>query len=282
MSGRAKRNIYLFAEVALFLIACAAGLGVAALFSHRLLQGGSSAGVVLRILFAFVAAFIVLLADLPVFVHELGHLCFGACAGMKVKSFHVKFLFRHGGGGFSEFVPRKETHLRGKLIATALGGSVFDLLFGGALYALTFTLPNGFWAIFCAVSAPFFLWEGIRALIPAELATGKTDGGILLGIMLHRAEEEVALRVLIAQTIEERGEEIPASLLYDMPAIREDAPVFHALLLLRARIHFRKGEVAEGEATLARLLEIEELGEETRAQIEEIEEERKKSALDGR
>ena len=139
------------------------------------------------------------------------------------------------------------------MIVFALGGGVFNLIIGGALLALYLCLPYHSGLLFCGLLSLFLLYEGIRALVPCELVAGKTDGGVLLGLMKKAPEEEVMLRVLEAQGILYRNSfaQIKKELLFETPVVREDFPAFAALLLLRLQYLLYHRE--DAQAVLERL-----------------------------
>lgn len=259
MSGRTKRILYTVLDWALWLAALG---GAAAMFATvppsfgvaEYLAGG----------FALVAAVVL---QIPALVHELGHVIFGLSAGMKLVS--VRFSpFGGSTAGATEMFPKNGKHIRAKALCFTLGGGLFDLLFGGALLALFLCLPYHAALLFCGMCALFFLAEGIRAFLPAELAAGKTDGAVAYGILAGKSEEDILLRVMEAQGILYRGTfaEIPRGLLFDTPTVREDLPAFHALLLLRVQFELFNGRAEEARGVLKRLSS---LSEELSAEAEE-------------
>ncbi len=264
MSGRAKRIVYIAGNCILCLLAFAATVWIA-LF-NAFYQGP------IFLIVPVIAWGLAWALRLTAVVHELGHLVFGAFAGMKCVSVTLSY-FRIGGGkirpvnpayaGAIEAFPRNGNHVRGKFFALAVGGAVVNLIVGGVLLALYFALPLHPATVFCGMLAPFMIYEGCAALIPAELPAGKTDGAILLGLMKKTPEEEVMLRVLAAQGILYRGSfsDIPRPLLFDVPVVREDLPAFAALILLRTQYLLFEGNREEAEETLVRLDEIEDLPE---------------------
>ncbi len=260
MSGRGKRIVYMIGNGILCLLAFAATVWIALV--NAFYQGPVS------LIISVVAWGLACAVRLTAVVHELGHLVFGALAGMKCVSVTLSY-FRIGGGkikpvnpayaGAIEAFPRKGKHVRGKFFALASGGSVVNLIVGGMLFALYFAFPLHTATVFCGMLAPFMVYEGCVALIPAELPAGKTDGKILLGLIKKAPEEEVMLRVLTAQGILYKGlfSDIPRELLFDVPVVREDLPAFLALMVLRIEYLLFMGEQAGAEEQYARLEEIE-------------------------
>lgn len=237
MSGRTKRKLYFVFDLLLWVCAIA---GAAVILLTTPKEAPDTWDMIAC--FGFVLC---VLFRIPVLVHELGHLLFGLLAGMKPISFTVSLFQISGEGvkfigwsktaGATEMIPRSGKGVRARMIVFALGGGIFNFIVGGALLALYLCLPYHSGLLFCGLFSLFSLYEGIRALIPCELAAGKTDGGVLLGLFKKSPEEEVMLRVLEAQGILYRNSfaQIKRELLFDAPVVREDLPAFAALLLLR-------------------------------------------------
>ena len=236
MSGRGKRILYHVIDIALWLCA------VACIVLFILFTTPKKAPDLAEFL-AFDAVIICILLRIPVLVHELGHLLFGLMVGMRPAAFIFSGFSISSKGihyvgskavGMTAMYPRNGKSVRGKTLAFSFGGSVFGLLVGAALLALYFALPYHPALLFCAFLALFVIYEGIRALIPAELSAGKTDGAVIRGILKHSPEEEIMLRVLTAQGILFKGTfaDLPRELLYDVPVVREDLPAHRALLEL--------------------------------------------------
>lgn len=249
MSGRTKRKLYFVFDLLLW--ACAiAGAAVILLTTPK--EAPDTWDMI-----ACFGLVICVLLRIPVLVHELGHLVFGLLAGMKPISFAVSFVRFSGDGvkfigwsktaGATEMIPRSGNAVRARMTVFALGGGVFNLLVGGALLALYLCLPYHSGLLFCGLFSLFSLYEGIRALVPCELAAGKTDGGVLLGLIKNSPEEEIMLRVLEAQGILYRNSfaQIKRQLLFEIPVVREDLPAFAALLLLRLQYLLYHGEDAQ-------------------------------------
>ncbi len=248
MNGQGKRAVYR----ALDLILLAAEIGgiVAVLLTAPF--GSPNLGEYLAVGGCVVA----ILAGIPVLIHECGHMLFGSLAGMKLASFRFSSVFsRAKTAGATEMYPAKETHIRGRMICFTLGGAALNLMVGIPLFVPYFVLPYHPARLFCVLFSFANLYEGLRAVIPAELSAGKTDGAVLRGVIRRDAEEEIALRVLTAQGILNRKtfSEVPRALLFDAPVVREDLPAFHALLFLRMQKQLWEGE--DASASFDRLRE---------------------------
>ena len=129
-------------------------------------------------------------------------------------------------------------------------------MLGVLFLALYFTLPYHPALLFFAVLALFCIQEALSELLPAQLLAGNTDGMTLAELAAHEGETEVALRVMRAQCrIKKEGiASLPRELLYDVPVVREDAPVFSELMKLRiawCEAHSDKDGAAAARARLS-------------------------------
>lgn len=247
MSGSKKRWIYYLCDLLFY---AAAVTAAATVFLETVPQPPQAVD-----FFALSFFLLALIFNLPALLHEAGHLLFGLCAGMKLAGFHYRPFSRSS----TEMFPKDQSHVRTKFLIFAFGGAIFNLLLGGAFYAVYFCLDYHPALLFLGLMAPFLLYEGIRALLPAELPAGKTDGAVILGVLKGEPEEDIMLRVLKAQGILYRNtfEQLPRELLYDVPVVREDLPAFAALLLIRLEYEIYH-EDSKFEETLARLESLEE------------------------
>ncbi len=234
MSGRTKRTIYNITDIGLW-IGMIAGACLLLYFTARPLGAWEW-----TVWFLFLAA---ILLRLPAAVHEIGHLLFGWLSGMKCAGVTLSYLRISDGrigftnpnfAGAAEMYPKNGKGTRGKVVLFTLGGALFSLVVGGVFLALFLVLPYSAGLLFCGLFSLPCLYEGIRALLPAELPAGKTDGAVLLGLLKGSPEEEVMLRVMRVQGILFRQ---PFSKLteelFDIPVVREDLPAYHALLFLK-------------------------------------------------
>ena len=265
MSGRGKRIAYhvITTAAGLAAVACAVLTAFSAALEWAKLPN--------EYLAVFIAAPCVLLLLQPgLLVHELGHLLFGAFAGMKCVSFSVGFLGISRGKGVSlqlsaaagetQMIPRKTKNLRRRVMAATLGGIVMNFIVGAAVCVLFFLLPKTPALVFFALLAPFQLYEGIAAVLPAELSAGRTDGALFSELKDNTAESDVFLRVLTAQGMLEQGEfsDLPRSLLFDAPVVREDSAAFLSLLHLRFQYLLYLGDEAGAAQQIFRLEELSE------------------------
>lgn len=259
MSGRAKKIAYGVADGLLFACACA---GYVLVNLSAIAQHAPKA----EWLGAAALWCVSLCLRLPALVHECGHLLFGLLVGMRPISFSVRCVrfakgerprfVRSDFAGKTEMVPQGGGRMRGRTMFYTAGGAALDLLAGGALLAVFLALPQtNFGVLYAGSLMPFLFYEGVRALLPAQLPAGKTDGAVLCGLLKKTSEEEVMLRVFTAQGILYRGDfsDIARPLLFEAPVVREDLPAFSALLMLRLQYLLSEGKTAEAEEVYHRL-----------------------------
>lgn len=256
MSGKTKRILYRIADLTLFALAAVAMIAILLMQTGRDFGVGEGA--------AGIVTFLCIVLQIPAAIHELGHLIFGWFAGMKCASVTLSYL-RFGGGrvrfvypsyaGSAAMYPKNGNDVSAKAIAFTVGGAVTGFLAGGVLLALFLALPYHPALLFCGLFAPFLFYESLRALIPAELPAGKTDGAVLMGLIKKSPEEDVMLRVLAAQGILYRGtfSDIPKELLFEAPVVREDLPAFLSLLMLRMQDLLSASEEEGAEEIFHRL-----------------------------
>ena len=199
------------------------------------------------------------LLPLHIVVHELGHCLFGLCAGMcfvAVSVGHVTFFrggvrvtLRNRGAGETQFYPAGPRAVRGRTIATALGGAVCNFLYVIAVVAAYFALPHTPAVFFFALFAPLQLAEVVLALLPAHLPAGDTDGETIVSLCKRSPEALALVHVLTAQGMLRKGSyaSLPRELLFDLPPVPDDAAALPPLLQLRWQYALFTGtEGAEG------------------------------------
>ncbi len=240
MSGRTKRILYHIADGALFAV-FGIGMLLISVFIPPLKEfprGDAE-------LWQFPLAVALAAVGLPVLLHECGHLLFGALAGMKPARFRFHPFLRDSVAGETAMYPRNGKHVKGKSIALTLGGAVVNIALGATLFLLWLLLPAR--PIFCGALSGFVFYEGVRALLPAELSVGKTDGAVLLGLLKNRPEEEVMLRVLTAQGILYRGSipTFPKTFSSARPSCGKIFPPITPFFCCRRSICSRRGKRGE-------------------------------------
>lgn len=222
-------------------------LGMSAILIFYWMQGHE--GYLLYILF-FVLSFLTASG-----VHELGHAFFGLISGVGTK-FSFKSLLPTILPSSVQLVPRRAGGLKARLIITALGGLVFNLLFI-ILGVLALTVPQiPTWL--SAISA-YHIGLFLDNALCIEYATGKTDGLVISGLLKNTPESQVMLAVMCAQAQILGGKpvgQLDRSLLFDLPQIREDDPAFISLCELRAEYLKATGDEEGAKEQLQRFEEL--------------------------
>ena len=141
------------------------------------------------------------------------------------------------------------------MIAASLGGATLNFIFGILFSVLFLVLPAHPILLFFALFAPMQLYEGIRALVPAELSSGRTDGELIRQLKANTPEAQLFCNVLTVQGILQKltFDQVDERLLFDTPVVREDEPAFLSLLHLRWQYLMWKGAVERAEQELCRL-----------------------------
>lgn len=266
MSGRTKRMLYAFFTILGLLAALAAAI-LAWYFSPQRT-------------WLELSLFIVFYCLLPLNVlwHELGHIFFGFACNMKFvslklgrivftranKKLKCGFSASNNAAGEYVFFPRSTKQIRMRFLLTTLGGAVFNFVYAVPFLVLFFFGPSHPALLFFEMFVPLSLLEGISALVPVELSAGKTDGLVAIGLIKRRPEEEIALCVLRAQGIlyKKTFSDIPHTLLFDVPVVREDLPALHALLFLRMQYLFWENREDEARAALENAESIGDISDE--------------------
>lgn len=263
MSGRMKRIIYEISEIVFGLIAIAGTILVG--FFGVIQDANQTLGCSIALI---VFGVFCILLPVNVLVHELGHLLFGWVSGLKFISLSIAcfqitgkgihYIGNRGFAGETQMLPKTEKRVRSKMACFSLGGAVFNLVFGAVFVTLFFVVPIHPVLFFFELFAPFNLFEGIVALLPAELDAGRTDGKVLCDIVRGTPYSQVFLSVIAAQGMlfSKSYTEIEKRLLFDLPVIREDEPAFLALTQLRWQYLFMNGDEEGAAAQIKRLGEI--------------------------
>lgn len=261
MSGRTKRIIYEIFETVLGLLALAGTVVLA--FFGAIRDENQLIGCVIA--FLIFGVFCIVL-PINVLIHECGHLLFGKIANLKSISISVgwfqidgngiRITRKHSFAGETQMLPKSIKGVRGKTACFALGGALLNLIYGAVFLSLFFVLPMHPVLFFFELCAPLNIFEGLTALYPAELDSGRTDGKVLTELACKTPFSEVFLAVLTAQGLlyKQGYAEIPRELLFDLPIVREDEPAFLALTQLRWQYLFMNGD-EEGAATQIKRLE---------------------------
>lgn len=264
MSGTAKQSIFRICMSVVWVLAIIAMLWI--LFVNANGDWGRLA------IWVGICVAIALLCPISVLVHEIGHLLFGWFVGMKWTSilfWHIRisridrsvhFCLFPIADGACEMVPTSDKNLEGKLIFYALGGAILNFTYAGVVLALfVFFRTNALLTILAAF-VPFNVAEGIYALVPVGLESGKTDGRFVLDLRKGESSAVLMARVMALQGSLFYGtyDQIESSRLYNVPVVREDDYAFLSLLQLRFQYENNCGDVERAEKTLDRLKEISE------------------------
>lgn len=187
--------------------------------------------------------------------HELGHAFFGLFTGLrgKLTKNSVFSLFKPLSVGL---MPKTDKNLKGRLIATSLGGLFINLLFI-ILGVLSLAVPQiPVWISGIAVGHVTIFVDNA---LPAEYASGKTDGLVVSELINNDPEAQVTLAVLAVHAHLLSGksiETVDKSLLFDLPQIREDDPSFISLTALRAGYCRATGDAENAEKYRARFEQL--------------------------
>lgn len=263
MNAKGRRTLY-FTLTAICLVAALSACVLMAYSAYR--ESGTLLYTLYSVLF-FCA--VCILVSPAVLVHECGHLFFGICARLRPVSFRVGRLCISGkkvrlavssAAGKTEFLPRGGKNIRRRFMAVALGGAAFNFMFGTVFSILFFVLPANPILLFFELFAPLHFYEGIAAILPAQLNSGRTDGELFRLLKNNAPEAQIFLNVLEAQGILLDGtfNDIDKKLLFDTPVVREDDPAFLSLLHLRWQYLMWKGETELAGKELFRLEELKE------------------------
>ena len=260
MSGNTKKVLYAIFFCICGLFAVAGGICMLYFAMQANVINVRSLGLLL-----FLFAVVSLLLPLNVLLHEGGHLIFGFLAGFRFVSFSVsyfelsrqglRFLGRSPQAGKTVMLPRRPNGVRSKTIFCALGGAVFNFIYGIVFLTLYFVVPQSPVLLFFELFVPINFFEGLLSLYPIVLGAGKTDGAVVAGLLKKNPEAEVMLAVTTAQGMlyQKRFSELPENLLFDLPVIREDDRAFWALMQLRWQYLFMQNDFKNAVSCLCRL-----------------------------
>lgn len=272
MSGYTKTTIYRVIDWALWLGAVAGSMLLFFFLPSDLALGEFLAGLFLVLTIAL---------RIPATIHETGHLLAAMCGGFGIHSFTVSLFTVTGKSvswtgydgdceGFTEFYPKHGKGLRKRYIFLALAGGGLTLLLGILLLGLSLGLSYRPIALYFAMLSLFLIGDGLRAYYPASLPEGETDGSVALGAIKNTPDFQVTLAVLTAHGILYRGQfsDIPRSVLFDTPVVREDHPAFFELLRLRMLFLLSEGDRAGASETFERMRSLREYFPESFARAE--------------
>lgn len=219
------------------------------------------------------ALLVSLVLPLPTLVHEVGHLVFGLAVGFRFYSvcvsririekrgrkLSVRLLGKNEHAGSCEMLPKSGDGVKGRTIAFALGGAVFNLIYAAVFTLLYFLAPPSGVLFFFELFTLFHIAEAFSALLPVPSPTGLTDGAFVLGLIKNERLSVATLCVMTAQgTVAAQGyRSLGRERLFDLPVVAEDEPVFLALLQLRYRYFTVTGEREEAAKWVNRMASLE-------------------------
>lgn len=187
------------------------------------------------------------------FVHELGHMLFGALVGIKaVPKFSIF------SASCCKIMPKTYTGLRSKTFFTAIGGVTVNLLFI-ILGIVALCVPEC--PLWLTVFMPGAGWIFVFNVIPYDYNRGKTDGRVLVELAKNDDEAKVLIAVLTVQAQVLKGkpiEEVDENLLFGVPQIMESEQAFIALTQLRYEYFKAKGNNEEAEKYRQRFEQLKE------------------------
>ena len=197
--------------------------------------------------------------SLPVcsILHELGHVLFGAFSKVRAKiGWGSIFVFFKASS--CEIIPKTEHGIKKRLIATALGGLVVNIIFiiFGIIALNVSAIPT-----YLAMVAPASFYLFVINITPVETGSGKTDGLLIAEVINEEDSAKVMLSVLTVQAQILNGKpiaEVDEKLLFDLPQIREDDPAFISLTELRAEYFSAKGDAEQAQKYQSRFEQLKE------------------------
>lgn len=188
---------------------------------------------------SFAVLFVVFFVSIPLssVLHELGHMACGA----SVKIYTIPH-FKLYTSSSVKLKPKTDKNLKPKVIFTALGGLIVNLLciILGIVALCVSAVPAELSGIL-----PFSFYLFTLNALPFVYFDGKTDGLIVYDIIKNTDEAKVMLAVLTVQAQVLNGkaiEEVDEALLFSVPQIQEDDESFIALTQLRSEYYTAKGD----------------------------------------
>lgn len=184
-------------------------------------------------------------------MHELGHMLVGSIC--KIKAVPKFKLF---GSSCCELIPKTDKKLKWRLIFTARGGLIINVL----LFILgQISLSCAAVPVWLALFMPANIYLYILNDFPVELNGGKTDGLVSWELYTETDNAKVLIAVLTVQARVLKGtpiEQIDRELLFGVPQIQEDDPAFISLTELRYEYFNALGDTENAEKYKARFEEL--------------------------
>lgn len=186
------------------------------------------------------------------FMHELGHMLFGAFA--KIKAVPKFSLF---GSSSCMLIPKTDENLRKRLIATACGGLAVNFVFILLGIVGLFVSRCAFLTVFLPASVYLFLLN----CQATEFSGSKTDGLVIRELVENSDTAKVTLAVMTVQARVLKGvkiQDIDEKLLFGLPVIPEDEPAFISLTELKYEYFKAKGDEEQAAKELKRFEDLKE------------------------
>lgn len=197
------------------------------------------------------------LISLPVcsLLHELGHVIFGAFTKIQAR-ISLKSIFVFFKPSNCVIVPHCDKNVKKRLIVTALGGLIVNLIFVilGVIAIFVSALPT-----YLAILTPASLYLFVINALPADIGGNKTDALLIVEVLKEEDSAKVLLAVLTVQAQVLNGkpvEEVDEELLFNLPQIQEDDPAFISLTELRAMYFSAKCDEEQAQKYSARLEQL--------------------------
>lgn len=195
--------------------------------------------------------------SLPVcaFLHELGHVLFGLFSKVRAK-ISLASIFVFFKPSSCEIIPKTEHGIKKRLIATATGGLIVNLIFiiFGIIAITVSAVPT-----YLAMVTPASFYLFYINICPVETGGGKTDGLLISEIYKEEDSAKVMLAVLTVQAQLLNGKpiaEVDPKLLFDLPQIQEDEPAFISLTELRAEYFQAIGDIEQAQKYQSRFEQL--------------------------
>ncbi len=210
--------------------------------------------------------------------HELGHLLAGKRNGFKLyciaiwffkwtkigKKVKFSFTVPLEEAGYTEMIPTTTDNLAKRFRKMTEGGLYAPLAFmiiGIAPLILLTYIPNlplicfAIWAMFLPIGAYYFFGN----LLPMTSNGVLNDGAVIFGLRKSDDISKVTVALLKYQAETYNGKtpgEIDENLLFDLPQLPEDQPVFAMLLDARYNYYLDKEDYENAKKTSERLMSI--------------------------
>lgn len=200
-----------------------------------------------------IAVYASMFLALPVsgFLHECGHMLFGAT--VKIKAVPHFSLF---GSSCCKIIPKTDKNLRRRVFFTASGGLAVNALLAVLGLIAVFVPSVPLWlCLFMPSSCYLFILNFDASM----LGNGKTDGLVMDELLQNTDSAKVMIAVLTVQAQllgGKRIEDVDESLLFGLPQIREDDMSFISLTELRYEYFKAKGDADNAEKYRSRLEDL--------------------------